>query len=545
MTWPQQVLHVLRSDARSLWPFFVLHISALAYGVLQARGDVAVTDGLNTGPLYFYGSAMLFAALLMHRHGPASPTAHWSALPYDRSAVWAAKWSMLVVLLACGIGATIVAVQQLPFPEDYAEKFTLGKSAALCGAVASAALVGSLRRELRTVLLLLLGLPFAAFIALTLPVFLGVPGALIGTNLHVLTSTGIVFLGIMLAMLASLWFYRSPGISAAAHTWAMFGCIALLAGVLAVPTTSLDHRIRNDASAVRVMPMHEELAGVAAFAERDHSVDTSAAAAETRAMRLHMSGAPTNLRARWQSSSQRIVRQRFATSFSGSGSSRDLYVPALTILPALRWLEGTNKAIVFSDSAADGLHEWPVQSAVRSRDGVGLEVTSVVRFSRPVVIARLPLAVGERADTFEHQFVILQRGGSELICEEPQLVNDCVAPYPNQSLLRLQLRAIGGEQPDLAFALVNATRGEAIRTHAHGDNTRSVSSGIFVPSDLQTTQWLLIPGPAYIRRPGAPPLPLDDEWLRDAELVIVEWVPVGEVPVTIVSDSSLAPPSER
>ncbi len=527
-SWLRQVVHVLRYDARAMWPFFALHVCVLVYGVLQARGELPVRDGLNSAPLLLYGSAMLFAALLLHRHAPNSPVAHWSALPQKETAVWAAKWSMLAALLGCGLTATTLAIGDLPLSEERASAYVMMKITTLCTVIASAALVGALNRKLRTVLLLLLGLPLAATVLFLLSVFTGPIGATIAFNFGGLNSPGVLLLGTAGAMLLTLRMYRRRGAPEVSAVWVLSGAVILMAGAMSA-SDPYSREARVNPSTVRIMPMLEELANVTVTTIDDEVSDPVLNSPDERALLLRMEGAPSDLRAEWSSSSKRVVRTRLSMSYIGSGTGRPLYTPPLPIQPTPVWLGASG-----SDDSISPLEqtEWNVRSAVTRKGGEQLSVSAAVRFSRPTVVARLPLADGALVESATRQFRIFKRGGGQLFCDEPQLVELCGATYPEGAVIRLQLRESNSAAPDLSFALVNTERGEAIRTNGRIDKRRDYSSHqMFVPSGVWINEWLLVPGPYVTSANEKASLPIDEQWLRGAELVVIDWVVVGELPV--------------
>ncbi len=551
MPWSRQVVHVLRQDICGMWPFILLYVGVLSYGALQARGMLGAREP-NAGPLLFYGGAMLLAALLVHRQSPAAPVAHWNTLPYDRSAVWAAKWSLLVVLLVCAVVAVTLAVHDLPLPVEAKWQFVTRKAGSLFAAIVAAALVASLASELRTVSLLLLALPLASTLVALLTLLLASTGVLDITGIvYVLTSTYGLFAGCVLAMVASLWLYQSRTVSREVRVSVSLGAVLLFFGAIAEPGSGYAD-IRYNSNVVKVSSRSERLADVQVLAQVDTAVQeftrTVSSPPVARQVRLYMTGGPTSLRAQWVSGSVRVSTPGVSIVSASRPNDRfserwtTLYEPALPITPSPRWLGATNASTSLFGSPLDG--EWLVQADLPSANGVEFPLYNRVQFSEPVVVARVPLSTGARENTDKYQFRLLDRGGGELICAQPQLAPHCGQSYPDGSILRVELRSSDHpERLEMSFALVNASRREAVRMTEHFSERRSLSlSQMFVPDHLLASRWLLAPVRNTMQGSEAVLFSIDDEWLRGAELVVVEWVPAGDVSVTIANQARAGSP---
>ncbi len=538
--WLRNVTHVMRYDARALWPFFALHVAVLVYGVLQARGVVAFPESSNGSVVLLYGTAMLFSALLVHRHTPASHSAHWNGLPHDRSAVWAAKWIVLALLLACVVVALLVSASGQPDPQGIIGHFASARAASLSAAIGAAALVAATRRELRTVLLLLLALPLLSIPCVLLAALL-LPKPIAEFLLH----PAALFGATVMAAGVSWWLYEQRGVSSTAATHVLLGSAMLFTGVTVTrgPTPTLS---AYDRSTVQIRESNAvlNLDNVTVFAERDstsHEADYSS-------LRLSMQGAPTELRAEWLFASEKddaraLLRMTPVVVLTSTNPRRlwtfrsELFTPPLPITPTARWLGApvsTNGSVATAASATPS--EWFVQAGVLSEiDQAKGPVDGVVRFSRPVIIARLPFVTGTRSDLPDRQFVISGRGGGELLCQDEPRGARCGMSFRNNSLVRLHMRTTLPEsEPSLSFALFNPSRSEAIELRADFSQTRRRSPGLlFLPPDMLTMDWLLVP--SYL---GSATGKLDDAWLSGAELIIARWEPVGALPVPISNEAA-------
>ncbi len=534
--WQRDVLHVMRYDMRALWPFSSLYVAVLIYGVLQARGAVNIGASSGVGIFLLYGSAMLFSTLLIHRHTPASPSAHWSGLPHERSAVWAAKWIVLVMLLACGVTALLISVNNQPDPNGVIRPFTYTRAASLSAAIAAAALIASIKRELRTVLLILLTLPLIS-VACVLLAFL----LLMDEVTHALFHPFVVLFATVLAALTSWWLYQQRSVSSTIVIRVVTGSALLFASVIVSRQPSIVY-LSEDPSLVlrRESATADRLAKVTVFAEYDPRRNDSLNAGYTT-LRLNMEGAPENLRADWIFTSHAAETEalkdisKTVVTAGGPGRTRfssTLYTPSLPLAPDTRWLGGlrTDDTPVSARTAAIP-DLWFVQAGeLKNTDREKNPVDGVVRFSQPAIIARLQLENGTFTDVPGQQWQIVERGGSELLCA--QMSSRCGESYPFGTLVRLQLH---GElmipNSSLSFALVNASRREAVELSTAITTTKHQTPDLmFLPSAALMIDWLLVP-----RYEGTNSAQLDDAWLRDAELVIVRWEPVGALSVPITA----------
>ncbi len=534
--WQRDVLLVLRNDMRALWPFSSLYVAVLIYGVLQARGVVDVGASSGVGIFLLYGSAMLCSTLLIHRHTPASPSAHWSGLPHERSAVWAAKWIVLAMLLVCGVTALLISVNGQPDPNGMIRPFTYARAASLSAAIAAAALVASIKRELRTVLLILLTLPLIS-VACVLLAFL----LLMDEVTHALFHPFVVLFATMLAALTSWWLYHQRSVSRTIVIRVVTGSALLFASVIVSRQPSIVY-LSEDPSLVllRESATADRLAKVTVFAEYDPRWNDSLNAGYTT-LRLNMEGAPENLRADWiftshtaETEALKDISKTVVTS-GGPGRTRfssTLYTPSLPLAPDTRWLGGlrTDGTSVSARRAAFP-DFWSVQAGELKNPERGKNpVDGVVRFSQPAIVARLQIENGTFNSALNQQWRIVEHGGSELLCAK--MSSRCNESYPTGTLVNLQLRSeLMVDNSSLAFAWVNASRNEAVELSTATMATKYQNPDLmFLPSATLMIEWLLVP-----RYEGTNSAQLDDAWLRDAELVIVRWEPVGALSVPITA----------
>ncbi len=535
MTRTREVIHIMRDDARALWPFFAFHLTVLTYETLRVRGDWAFIrlPYFSYGAFPFYGSALLLAALLVHRHAPNSPTAHWSSLPHRRSSIWAAKWSALALMLACGTGAIILAIRDFPLPEARASLFVVIKASSLCAVYASGALVGALRKDLRNVLLLLLALPLSTTVFYSLFARMRFPVVELGTRFWQHNYAAMLLFCTALALLISRWMYREHGLSKRAAASALLVSIPLFAGAMDISRQYDDWR---DSQSFSFGTM-SSLSGAIVVAEPAALSSSGPASAHRQSLRVRMEGAPVDLRAQWWSTSERVTSGSPGRGHGSVEVSRTLvefYTPELPLAPDLTWLHARGAG---SARRSPNGTEWNVQTLVRSNSGVPLYVRSGVSFSKPVILARLAAKRGSRAGVGNLKFRMMQRGSGSLMCDHARLVQFCDPSFPEQSVLRLRMYRYGHRGRDLTFALVNTEQQEAIRMHAE---LTGVSSRLtFMPGAIAALEWSLVPEAYTIADIESPQLAIDEDWLRNAELVIVEWEYSGDVPVTTTNKSGV------
>ncbi|TVP42641.1 MAG: hypothetical protein EA350_15040 [Gemmatimonadales bacterium] len=273
MTWPGQVVHVVRKDlARARWLVLgwtvLVALLTLQIVVPAMRAEIPLPAGAIL--LFLLGAG--FAAWLVQEDGPHREGTFWPGLPLAPGAVLAGK---VVVAFGIGVGIPLVGqlVTLLAFPVPAAElPWLLARSSVTMGAGITLGLVlGSVTRDLRMAAGLFIGtvvamLAFQAAISLVLPQ--PEPG-----NADGQPGRGwfLLFgpLGAMLSGLFLLFLYRRGRVDRAAQglgALLAFGCIpAAMAGASLVessnervPSAEFSDLAASEASAslVEVMGLH-------------------------------------------------------------------------------------------------------------------------------------------------------------------------------------------------------------------------------------------------------------------------------------------------
>ncbi len=540
MSWTQQVLHVFSHDLRALRLLLALYAALLTFGVLQSRG--IATNGVavgNMATLLLYGVPVLLGVLLVLRHPPATPTSHWSSLPYSRSAVWMAKWLSCALVVAGMVLALVAVSEAFDMPRAWTADFVSVRALLLCGLLATSVLVAVVERNLRSALVMLVALP----ITMSLLAFASslTPRSfrdLITWLTDLLSTIPAISVGIALAMGVGLQYYRMQRVSAVMRWSTMGGCVLLLISML---NANVSHRAMSSFERGRSMPpglVSNRAADVTVSGELVALPDTTlfgkldVARAQ---LILRLADAPTDLRADWAFSE---VTAEQATGvvepLRVASSGYSLLMPSLQLSPTLRWQTSPDDGMrVVKQPTVRVGDAWHIGVPPMAR-GVPRAVRGAVEFREARILGRLPIAAGARVTVRGAQIALLEIGDNSLLCEPERRRAKCTTSYRNGTLLRISMRSMLARNEYLSFALVHNERREGIRMEWQADvRQNALEQQLLSPNRVLRETGLLLPEYRGAERTGSAPLPLDERWLQGAELVVVEWVLVGEVPLTV------------
>ncbi len=539
MSWTRQVLHVFSYDVRATWVVLVSYTALLMLGVLQSRGLFTQTpDTGNVAVVALYGLTVLLSVLLVLRHPPAAPTSHWNSLPYSPTAVWTAKWLTLVLVALALALALFVVSENLTLPRAWTVEYVAVRTLLLCGLLVVSVLVAAVQQDLRSVLITLTALPIAmtmvAFAATLLPAPME---RLTETLAKRIGTVPVVSVGVLLGVCAGLLLYRTQRVSPLVRWVALSGCLLLLFSMINTMESHVTQSWYERSRGIQISDAPERVAGVQLSGTLVPLADTTAfnnLRLSRAQLRLRIANAPTDLRSEWVFSEVAVATDSGKLVRLNIGSTGGvLFTPPLPISPTSRWQ-------VAASAALDAPGDEPVQvgdgwhiAVPPVASGAPREVHGAVQFREPRILGRLPVAAGARMNTRGVQLSLLEIGDHTLQCVPPRRQPRC-SDYINGTLLRISLRSLMSRPEHLSYALVNAERGEAVqltwRSQPVSDGARQQQ--LLAPSPVAVETGVLLPAYHGAQRTGSAPLPLDERWLQGAELVVVEWVRVGEVPAT-------------
>ncbi|MEO8564726.1 MAG: hypothetical protein ABI601_21825 [bacterium] len=498
MTWFGQVRHVmwkdLVEDRRVL-------LGYAAFVAVVATFSVTTRLGTSNGPLQMLPylvvlSGMIAVASLVQADSPTRPDAFWASRPFHSSAMFAAKLAsaMSIVLLLPLIGQLMVwsangaTLRQVPalLTEPTVE---LGLWLLI------AMVVGALTRDLKSFLVALFGIVGGIVVlVLTLQVWADFDLRLARSFVAPVSMLG----GIGLLV----WLYRSRDVRA--RSWlAGFAVTALSLMSLTTRSTGDARLIEAPASvprmALRLTPtsnagdwlQHDEILLFAALTPADFA--------------HHLTFTPTSRTVRLRDGSS----QRFPVAIQGSRGTHDNGSIRPPFPSEVRWLGDPGMPRL---SAYVGLQLSRENARKFRAEATSIEVEGRVDVFQPRIAATIPLVQGSTVARNGRRVRIEKwsnaRGEGRLTLAEVAIAD--VVPVIGDTQ---------GAGSLVDYALYNERRGEVVslnRGDRHGGQSMQV-----VPTPSTTYQLLQLDV-------AAP----DEDWLRDAMLVVIEKVPLGGYTVT-------------
>ncbi len=446
--------------------------------------------------------AVLMCALIVLADHPTQPRAQWASLPYRRPAVWGAKLGFVVSLVVALTVAHAIPLVVLQLPVAEIPGRLTGTAVSMLMLCITALLLASASSDLRTVV----------FSALILFLAISVGGVLwlvrdaewvVPSLLWLLLKPALV-----LACLGWLYFVYRKRPRATPVRLASFG----LAGLMFLPD-ALQVRAPRDAS-----PSAASVAPGAIVSSRLEAQRSEGGDSLTLVWHLRTSGIAPTLRAMQQqispyaaSSTRECTRMAL---FLGVPTYGTLQTPPLPLDSALQWPAGAPKTVdslSFSQVVWSGLANTPHARCASKGWDVQLELFE------PVIFAELPVRTGARA-THRGQRVVIRDA----------------APNGSGLVASVVATSVGAgtlcSNDASTYVLVNRGKREAISL---APIQHDGAFGI----QLCTRRFLLAPSDSAGRVVSWSTLGKQSSeettaWLRDAQLVVIEWRSRGIVSIS-------------
>ncbi|MEO7996912.1 MAG: hypothetical protein ABI852_05680 [Gemmatimonadaceae bacterium] len=517
MRWIAQVGHVARKDVRQTWGMFALYVIAIAVatgGMVKkvAFGPVATESGMTLGMPETFVVAVPFAlvliatfttATLVQLDSPTRPNALWATRPLSSSAVLTSKLLLSIGgLLGAALIGTAIALRTIDTSALTMTRIllnaTLSSVECALAVLVVSALTSDMREFIGTLTTIVVGL--VLFYVSSGEFLIALPTAFSAT----LAAFGVG---------SGLWFviklYRTH--ERQRQTWIVGTTIAavLMFSAFMTPDPKPIVPTVNSAAAIQIEPTNpsEWVSGI------------------------HL---PMKVRATPVADSVRLsfhpdtVSVRLNNNFTLQPDTRSYSVTVAG--GALPWL-GREVRWINVDST---LLEWPstftAEPSPWDRDSIAkhgarsIRVSGVMTVSRSRVVASLPLH--ENSDFVSDGRRVALYGSGDAISIDPAssaqvyiqlsaVERPSMIPQPENHL---------SERGNLQFALVNERRGEAMFIDAMGSASESTGAAVLPQVSIATSFVGFSTITSYSPRGR---VPRDSAWYKDARLVVIEWIVVG------------------
>jgi hypothetical protein len=507
MRWARQVAHVAAKDVRfARWVYglytLAVVVATLGFTTGRALGPYSPTENTTVLampealvvvlPLLSIALAVLMIGTLVQADSPTRANTLWASRPLSASAVLSAKLvAAIVIVILPLIGATAALATLDTSRSDVVRMIVHAAMGMLAWLLAGLAL-GAITENLLVLISALIG-TLVALIVITIG---------FGDFLTVFSQVDprvVRAAGIVAALALLLYLYRTRdsrrriwfgGLASAALL--MYGTAPISRGQEA-PTVAaeMDFRVEMPAPIVddRQRPIAIGL-GVGRVSESDR-------------LDFH----PETV----------VVKATSGRSVLSTGyfASQPVHMALLPLDASLHWLiapdMGMSNAFQFEPTASD----W--QELSRGMTSVHLAGTVVA--SRAHLLGSIPLRRGSHVVHDGRRLTI------EAFTRAGNAVDVNLRPsHTSHAFLAGLTDPTLVEHDGLEFALVNASRGEAIGLSSR--QTSSNSGTMVLPWIDVTTTYMRLTTPQ-----PAPPVHVvlpDDAWFANAQLVLFEWRPVGQ-----------------
>ena len=499
MTWLAQVRHIVWKDVRqSRWILSIYVTIVIAVTARSIALPFAINAFVMPAMFLLVMVGIATAATLVQSDSPIRSDALWASRPFYPSAMLAAKAALvLIVIILLPLAGEIAALGTFQVPRG--DLFHLAWQSVLTYTMwlLVAALIAGLTSDFRSFVVMFLGLIVGLFLIGGIPLQLRSPLAM---KLSFYQGA-IAFFGLALgiALLARLYkTHRGGGrVWSAAIVAAALALAAVIVGspVLVHPYLAIDPKPQ-----LRIQVVDEDRIGEwrqlhVTFAV-ENLPDSLAVGFLTDTAILHLRDG-------------KIVRIAPRTS------PFRLHMPAPPIRRPARWLSERT-----SFQTATKLVVPIAESEARAIDSdvSAVELIGTMLLVQPRFAGELPLRAGA---SMTHE------GARARITRVDYASDDSTIDLETTSAARQRLPFVpaGRELLDTPrFALVNTARGEALPLY-HGNS----SAG---------SDWLVLPGAPVQEgtlrlgtKTGSTSSVPDQSWLRDATLLIIDWVPVASYPI--------------
>ncbi len=520
MSWTQQVTHVFLKDVRAVRWLLLAYAVLLTIGIAEAVTALSLsTELLPLGSMVFRLLAVVIVTEVMLADSLFSPRAQWASLPYARSAVLAAKCVMIGILLLFTASATVIFLRALDVQMSLMLRPLMRGTLPLAALLSAAALTATVVSSLRAALLVLLcALPALFLIGM-------VATRLLPNRVGNTSGPAVLLILIGVAGLVGVVHMFRARRATLPTRASVFGSVIILIGLhFATPSVNAAH-VRVNAENVTVT------------AELVQRVGGELRDDKRLVIAPNFSGLTPTQRVQWKPASVQLgIAGAEARTLSSVSLRQILNAPLLPLPSNLAWLGASPRRVVRTltgDTIGSMLGSANVILR-RSETGVAavinneiihnithVSVRGSMELREPLLLGRLPLSTNAR----------LVRNGRTITVRSFSL--------PAQPELSVEFERLPGDGwEDLehyTFLLVNTQRNEVLRLEWFETNY-SPGSWLLAPTISGRTYGLLRPE-TYGLTPGGSQqinmsaIPFDREWLQAAELVVVEWVFAGSIPV--------------
>lgn len=533
MSWTQQVWHVFKKDVREQRWLLALYGLLVLTGLLEGM-DLLPATALENGyviamTVLLRAVATYLSASIILDDSPTGPRAFWASLPYERSAMFAAKSVMLAMILIVTAAALVLPLLRLSVSGTQLGRQLLSFGVSYATLLVATALFAGLVSHMRTVLLAYVTAVAILWLAMMLRQTLFSASQLV-------IPSWLLVAALAAALITLALVYRTRRASRTRTGVAMVACALLLLSPLTV----------RGFGAVVPQIATERVTGWSASLQLTAPDSTESMFGAYRmfnitvAGNVQLDGAAPAARVELVTSSASLRSEKGRDERVSVSLAHRLSDPPVPLAPDIRWLRS-----VSSSASEPGLRQMqPVSRGVGVNNSITAGVTSLhasgrLEFRDARRIAAVDLGRDTTFSVSGWRFTIAPTSVSDRPFIRLQTVSTTTT---NDGVPR---EAVGLR--NVSFALVNEARGEALALYALGF---SVSSGWSLsPSTVDRSSGLLSTTPVQFPLDMQQKVPstldlLTPEWLRGAKLVIYEWVLTGTSPISISSDVARATGTE-
>ncbi|MEP7000428.1 MAG: hypothetical protein ABI969_08100 [bacterium] len=501
MTWFAQVWHVASKDLRQTRWLIIAYIALVAMVTVHASGLVQNLTVLDVGLILVVTMGMIIAASVVQADSPTRSDAFWASRPlYPLSVLTAKLVFVAAVVLGVGLLGQSVALRHLDVTGSLFAS-VLGEGATeYMGWLLIAMILAALSRDLRTVTVVLIVFGFAVLLLIGL--FRIDVTLRLGNREALQVASALAAVGLL------AYLYRTR--DARRRSWV--AAFVVFTASLAALWASFPGPAALDFAGARLrrLTLEASIAGMDTIARNGtpqlHFLVRGRRAGERVTFIPDQGG----ITFRWRG---RVSDQ--LTFDQGMSFSITSPVPTQ---PGTRWLslEGDTVSSFRQLRANLSLQQ---RDALRAGDA-SLEVNGLLVVDSAHVVATLPLVANAKVSTNGQRFVV-----------------ETTAYHSNEVQVQLSTSAVRRSAGGASFAmytgsptthaLVNTTAHEAMVINPI--NSSAGSGGLVIPGGQASS------GHQVFRANRAPSgmsgKQLDDSWFKAAKLTIVDWVPMGSVPV--------------
>lgn len=495
MNWTAQVVHVAGKDLRQSWWQLLVYALVVALATL-AGADLLGGEWMAGSMLFVCGAGLLVLAMLIHADPPARTGAVWALLPLEWSAVLAAKFVLVAVILI-GLGVAGQAVVLAAYDVAAAEMLRmLGVSLLVySGLLVFGGMLAILTRDVKSfLLLLLLVLVASQFVAYAF---------LSRVDDVDLAPAILIALGVV-GVLVIIWQYRSF------DRWKATAAVLLLLLMPAALPAVLPPRPPEVAAPATVPPDLQQPVRMSHGGGRSgaHGIVLSVAVDTAAAGHRYVL---RDARAALHTSDG--TRSRLETRGGGSLNTPSLVMDGEELV-------NPNEAGQSARSGGLSIELTRDQAAALEQGNASLEVTARVEVQESRVRGVTPLVAGTRYAARGLRLEILDVDHAE---RQITLTTSSIRPSDDE---RAGPAFLTGPH---ILALVNLTRSPAEEITLHSRSGGGNSLGSVIPG-IPLRRWTGVYG-SYPLGPSQPAA--DPDWMHDASLLVGEWVSLGSYPITV------------